>query len=610
MMEGLKHECGVALVRLRKPREYYLRKYGTPRYALDRLCLLMQKQHNRGQEGAGMACVSLGAQAGEEFMFRERKEGKNAITELFSEVGERIASEPGAFDGECYMGHLRYSTTGRQGLGYVHPLLRRSNYRRNTLALCGNFNLTNVDEIFARLAALGQHPRLTSDTTVLLEQLGDSLDRHEGDTVAMLEECMPSWDGGFVMCGVTGTGEMFAARDPWGIRTAFWYADDEIVIVASERPAIQTTMNVGEDRIHEIYPGEGLFIGAGGKTMCRPVVAPVAKTTPCSFERIYFSRGCDRDIYRERKELGRALTPQVLEAIGHDLDGSVFSFIPNTAEIAFMGMVEGLNDRLDEEKLRTITALPQGERPAVARTLARRIRTEKVAVKDMKLRTFISESGERDELAGHVYDITYGSIRPEADNLVMVDDSIVRGTTLRRSIITILARLKPRKLVIVSSAPQIRYPDFYGIDMSNIADLVAFRAALEMTPPERLEEIYRKCVAWLDGDGGDGGDGGHGGMVGSGASPAVSGGAKREAVNHVAEIYSPFSDADISRKIAEIVTPAGVGCPVEIVFQQREALARICRRHGGDWYFTGDYPTEGGLRQLHSGFVEFYRSMR
>ncbi len=581
-MEVLKHECGVAVVRLRKQPEYYTAKYSSPRYALDKLCLLMQKQHNRGQEGAGIACVSLGAQAGEEFMFRERKEGKNAIPELFSSIGGQIASDRNAFAGECYMGHLRYSTTGRSGLSYVHPHLRRSNCRRSTLALCGNFNLTNVDEIFDRLRSLGQHPRRTSDTTVLLEQLGDSLDRNAGDTGAVLRECMPMWDGGFVMCGMTGTGEMFAVRDPWGIRTAFWYADDEVIVIASERPAIQTAMNAGIDDIREIAPGTALFISASGEISCRTIAA-AAKVTPCSFERIYFSRGSDRDIYRERKELGRAVVPQVLEAIGHDLENSVFSFIPNTAETAFSGMVEGLNDHLDREKLRSMAALPQWDADALAAIVSRRIRTEKVAVKDIKLRTFISESGERNELAGHVYDITYGTIRPGVDNLVVIDDSIVRGTTLGQSILTILARLHPRKLVVVSSAPQVRYPDFYGIDMSNIGDLVAFRAALAMTGGRTLEEIYRKCIARQTGQ-------------------------EHDMVNHVMEIYSPFSCRDISRKIAELVTPTEVDCPVEIVFQRQEALSRICPEHSGEWYFTGDYPTPAGVRLLHRAFADFYET--
>lgn len=580
-MERLKHECGVAMIRLRKPPEYYTEKYGTPRYALNKLYLLMQKQHNRGQEGAGLACVSLGAQAGEEFMFRERKEGKNAITELFSSVDEQIAANTNHFAapfmGECYMGHLRYSTTGRSGLSYVHPHLRRSNYRHNTLALCGNFNLTNVDEVFQHLKSLGQHPRRTSDTTVLLELLGQSLDNFDGDTHAVLRESIPLLDGGFVLCGVTGSGEMFAARDPWGIRTAFYYVDDEIVVVASERAAIQTVMNTDIETIQQIAPGEALFISTSGEVSTE-TIAHAEQISPCSFERIYFSRGNDRDIYRERKALGRAVVPQILEAIDYDIENSVFSFIPNTAEIAFMGMIEGLNDYLDGQKCKAICELTDIDPVAVSKIISRRVRSEKVAVKDIKLRTFISESGERNELTNHVYDITHGSIRPGIDNLVVIDDSIVRGTTLRQSIITILARLNPKKLVIVSSAPQIRYPDFYGIDMSNIGELIAFRAAIALNDKARVQEICRKCTAWQSGS-------------------------NEQTVNYISEIYEQFSDEDISQKIAELVTPAEVTCPVEIVFQRRESLAEICPNHKGDWYFTGNYPTVGGLKQLYAIFV-------
>ena len=573
-MEQLKHECGVALIRLRKPLEYYTEKYGSPRYALNKLYLLMQKQHNRGQEGAGIACVSLSAEPGEEFMFRERKEGKNAIPELFSSVSEQIKKNKNDFTGECYMGHLRYSTTGCSGLTYVHPHLRRSNYRKNTLALCGNFNLTNVDEIFAHLKSLNQHPRRTSDTTVLLEQLGYSLDKNNGSTQAIIRECMPMWDGGFMLCGMTGAGETFAVRDPWGIRTAFYYADDEIIVVASERPAIQTVMNVEADTIKEINPGESLFISASGEIFCDKIISG-EKVSPCAFERIYFSRGGDRDIYRERKELGRAVVPQILEAINYDLENSVFSFIPNTAEIAFMGMIEGLNDYLDREKCRAIENLKEKNTLEIAKIISKRVRTEKVAIKDIKLRTFISETGERNELANHVYDITYGSIRPETDNLVVIDDSIVRGTTLKQSIITILARLHPKKLIIVSSAPQIRYPDFYGIDMSNISDLIAFRAALELSDKNKIEEIYRKSTD-----------------------------KKSALTNYASEIYEPFSDEEISRKIAELVTPKDVNCPVEIIFQQREALTQICCEHTGDWYFTGNYPTKGGIRRVNDSLLQ------
>ncbi len=603
-MEELKHECGIALIRLCKPIEYYASKYGSSRYVLGKLYLLMHKQHNRGQDGAGIACVSLSAQAGEEFMFRERKEGKNAIAKLFSSVNKQIATEGIPFIGECYMGHLRYSTTGSSGLAYVHPHLRRSIYRKNTLALCGNFNLTNVDKVFAQLASQGQHPRRNSDTTVLLEQLGYLLDQKAGNLQETLQECIPTWDGGFVLCGMTGAGEMFAARDPWGIRTAFWYADDELIVVASERPAIQTVINASKDSIREIGAGETLFISASGENVCHTVVRKQqfdfaygkkpkfeSRITPCSFERIYFSRGNDHDIYQERKQLGRAVVPQILAAIDYDLENTVFSFIPNTAEVAFMGMLEGLNDYLNEEKCRAIEKLGNKERDAVSKIISRRIRAEKVAIKDIKLRTFISESDERNQLANHVYDITYGSIRPKADNLVVIDDSIVRGTTLRQSIITILARLNPRKMVIVSSAPQIRYPDFYGIDMSNVGDLIAFRAALELCRDRvcrdgvqtvTSEEIYQKCVAQQ-------------------ALP------EEQMINYAAEIYKPFSDAEISEKIVELITPEEVICPVELIFQQRETLSEICPNNSGDWYFTGNYPTKGGMKRMNDALLEYLK---
>ena len=582
-MSSLKHDCGVALIRLRKPLDYYASKH----YALDKLYLLMQKQHNRGQEGAGLACVSLDAVAGEEYLFRERKDGKNAINKLFSSVREQIrcyedtkrrGSTVQPFIGECYMGHLRYSTTGCSGLSYVHPHLRRSSYRKYTLALCGNFNLTNVDEVFSYLASCGQHPRRSSDATILLEQLSNSLDNNEGDPLAVLKHCMPVWDGGFVLCGLTGAGEMFAVRDPWGIRTAFWYANDEIAVVASERAAIQTVMNADIGSIKEINPGEALLISASGDVTCKTIIT-AKRVTPCAFERIYFSRGSDIDIYRERKNLGRVLVTQILKAIDYDLENSVFSFIPNTAEVAFLGMIEGLNDYLDKEKCK---AIEESDGKDVAKIIARQVRTEKVAVKDIKLRTFITESGERNELASHVYDITYGSIRPLIDNLVVIDDSIVRGTTLRQSIITILARLQPRKLIIVSSAPQIRYPDFYGIDMSDISDLIAFRAALELCRVNEregaIEEIYRKCIE----------------------QQSVS---KELMINYVSEIYAPFSDTEIAKKIAEIVTPENVNCPVEIIFQTREALSKICSKNNGDWYFTGNYPTKGGVKRLNDSLL-------
>lgn len=608
-MEPVKHECGVAMIRLRKPLQYYREKYGTPFYPLLKLYLLMEKQHNRGQEGAGLACVKLSSPAGEEFMFRERAEGSNAITEIFASVYKQIGDEAdieySPFLGECYMGHLRYSTTGRSGISNVHPFLRRSNYRANTLSLCGNFNLTNIDEIFDMLSREGQHPRRKADTALLLEQLGHSLDNEtarmrercgNGDLLDItrriedeilvenvLRECAPVWDGGFVICGLSGSGEMFAVRDSWGIRGAHYYIDDEIVVLASERPVIQTVMNVDASEVSELQPGEALIVGRNGVPRVSRIMEP-KKRSSCSFERIYFSRGSDMDIYRERKALGAAVVPQIMKSIGGDIDNTIFSFIPNTAEVAFLGMLEELNRRLDKEKLAEIESLPVPyDMDAVARIIGRRVRGEKVAVKDIKLRTFIAESSGRNNLANHVYDVTYGVVRPGVDNLVVIDDSIVRGTTLRESIISILARLKPRKLIVVSSAPQIRYPDFYGIDMSDIGDLVAFRAAVALTPRSRMEEVYRKCKE----------------------QECVAVG---ELVNYVSEIYDALSADDISAEIVRMLTPAGIEPEVDIIFPPAGSLRDSVPNHTGDWYFTGDYPTRGGLKCLNRAFVDFYKS--
>lgn len=583
-METLKHECGVALIRLKKPIEYFEDKYGTSRYGLNKLYLLMQKQHNRGQEGAGAACVSLTAQPGEEFMFRERKEGKNAIPELFEEIGKQIAATPAGEDepfiGECYMGHLRYSTTGRSGATYVHPHLRRNNFRQNTLALCGNFNLTNVDEVFEHLKNMGQHPRRTSDTTILLEQLGYSLDNNTSDSEAILKDCMPLWDGGFVMCGMVGDGRIFVARDPWGIRSAFHYEDDEVIVIASERPAIQTVMNVRSEQIKELSPGAALLISSDAQLTIKLIVDS-PNPTPCSFERIYFSRGNDADIYHERKALGRGVVPAILNSLNGDLQNSVFSFIPNTAEVAFWGMNGCLKEYLDEQKYKQITENKNLNDEELRNIISQKVRIEKVAVKDIKLRTFISESGQRNELSSHVYDITYGSIIASQDNLVVIDDSIVRGTTLKQSIITILSRLRPKKMIIVSSAPQIRYPDFYGIDMADISSLIAFKAAVSLSSEEALTQIYTKCKEQQNID-------------------------KHLMINHVQELYAPYSDEEISDEIARLVTSKEVNCKVELIFQSREKLAEICKDHRGDWYFSGNYPTAGGVKLLNESFIDYY----
>ena len=624
-MEQLKHECGVAMIRLLQPLEYYQEKYGTWMYGLNKLYLLMEKQHNRGQEGAGLACVKLEAIPGEEYLFRERALGTGAITEIFSAVQSRF-KDTGAeqlsdadfarrhlpFAGEMYMGHLRYSTTGKSGLSFVHPFLRRNNWRAKNLALCGNFNLTNVDEVFASITAQGQHPRIYSDTYIMLEQVGHRLDREcerlyaeaasqglEGTDITryieervdvnnVLRTAAPLWDGGYVVCGLTGSGEMFAMRDPWGIRPAFWYRDDEVVVVASERPVIQTVFALEADQIHELQPGQALGVRANGETGLRQIIAPkVVKA--CSFERIYFSRGSDRDIYRERKALGRQLRDAILRSIDGDLQHTVFSYIPNTAETAFLGMLDAFKAYLNQTKIAQIEAL--GHKPTheeLEQILNQYVRSEKVAVKDIKLRTFITEGASRNDLAAHVYDITYGSVRPREDNLVIIDDSIVRGTTLRESIIRILDRLHPRKIVIVSSSPQVRYPDYYGIDMAGMDEFIAFRAAIGLLKDRGMAhlvgETYERCKAQL-------------------ARP------KDEMENCVKDIYAPFTDEEVSRKMVEMLRPEGVTTPIEIVYQTLDGLHKACPDHEGDWYFSGDYPTPGGVKLVNRAFVDYYENV-
>jgi len=570
-MEQLKHECGVAMIRLLKPLSYYEQKYGTWRYGLNKLYLMMEKQHNRGQEGAGVACVNLDAPAGEEYMFRERAEGKDAITEVFKHVDK-------SFAGQLYMGHLRYSTTGKSGLQYVHPFLRRNNWRAKNLCLCGNFNMTNIDEVFSFLTAQGQSPRIYGDSYITLELMGHRLDREverlyaearqqglEGTAITryiddhvemanVLKTTMPHFDGGYVMCGLTGSGEMFAVRDPWGIRPAFYYQDDEFVVLASERPVIQTTFDLQAEDIQELQPGQSLIVCKNGESHLEQILA-AQKLSACSFERIYFSRGSDRDIYNERKQLGEQLLPAIMQAIDGDVDHTVFSYIPNTAEVAFYGMTDGV------------------------RKLHGEVRTEKVVWKDIKLRTFITEGTERNDLAAHVYDITYGSLEPYKDNLVIIDDSIVRGTTLKESIFKILDRLHPKKIVMVSSSPQIRYPDYYGIDMSHLEELCAFRAAIDLIQERGLQrliaETYRKCKT----------------------APT--------AANHVRTIYEAFSVDEINRKIVEMLCPEGMQAPIELVYQSIEGLHEACPHHPGDWYFTGHYPTPGGIRLCNEAFVNY-----
>lgn len=621
MSDAIKHECGIALVRLLKPLDYYRQKYGTMAYGLNVLYLLMEKQHNRGQEGAGMACVKLNAQPGEEYIFRERALGSGAIAEVFDTVHHRIArqqnegiadSEKLPFIGELYLGHLRYSTTGKSGISYVHPFLRRNNWRSRNLCLAGNFNLTNVDEILSDIVAKGQHPRNGGDTFIILEQIGYLLDRQveklyeeyrdpglsglemnkiieeKLDLAAIIRAASEKWDGGFVICGLTGSGDAFVFRDKWGIRPAFYYADEEIVVAASERPVIQTILNVPVGEVRELQAGESLVIKKDGEIKREQIVA-AGKVTPCSFERIYFSRGSDRDIYRERKMLGRLLTDQILQAVCYDTDNTVFSFIPNTAEIAYYGMMEGLEDYLNTKK--SVELLETSGNISSYRAdqiLSRRIRTEKLAIKDIKLRTFIAENNSRNDLAAHVYDITYGTIREGVDTIVVIDDSIVRGTTLKQSIIKILCRLNPKKIVIVSSSPQIRYPDYYGIDMSRMEEFIAFHAAVallkERGQEEIIREVYRKSKAQREFS-------------------------KEKIVNYVKEIYAPFSDKDISGKIAEMVKPQGCRTDIEIVYQTIENLHKACGSHNGDWYFSGNYPTPGGNSLVNNAFVNYYENI-
>ena len=569
-MEELKHECGVAMIRLLKPLSYYEQKYGTCRYGLNKLYLMMEKQHNRGQEGAGIASVSLTNEPGTEYMFREKAEGKDAITEIFRRIeNERQKTE-------LLMGHLRYSTTGKSGLTFVHPFLRRNNWRAKNLCLCGNFNMTNIDEVFQLLIQQGQSPRIYGDSYITLELMGHRLDREverlfaearsqglEGTDITdyiddhvemgnVLRSTMRHYDGGYVMCGLTGSGEMFCMRDPWGIRPAFYYRDEEIVAVASERPVLQTTFDIDCDDIQELQPGQALIVRRNGDFRLEQIL-DAGPTAACSFERIYFSRGSDRDIYQERKRLGEQLTPAIMRVIDGDVANTVFSYIPNTAEVAFYGMTDGIR-RMNHD-----------------------VRIEKVVWKDIKLRTFISDGAERWRLASHVYDVSYGSLRPYEDNLVVIDDSIVRGTTLRESIFKILDRLHPKKIVMVSSSPQIRYPDYYGIDLSHLEELCAFRAAIELIKERGMQQliadVYKKC--------------------------------KEGVGTPVRAIYAPFTVEEINNKIVEMLRPEGMQVPVELVFQSIEGLHKACPNHPGDWYFTGRYPTAGGIRLCNKAFKDY-----
>ena len=587
-MEELKHECGVAMIRLLKPVDYYLGKYGTGYYALNKMYLMMEKQHNRGQEGAGIACVNMEAPVGEEYMFRERADDKDAITEIFNTIHNSQLTDHGWKEASLFMGHLRYSTTGKRGLTFVHPFLRRNNWRAKNLCLCGNFNMTNIDEVFRFLTAQGQSPRIHGDSYITLELMGHRLDREverlyaeakanglEGIEITryiddnvnvanVLHKTMSHYDGGYVMCGLTGSGEMFAVRDPWGIRTAFYYRDDEVVAFASERPVLQTTFDLSSDDICELKPGEALVVRRNGDSRLEQIM-PTKQLSACSFERIYFSRGSDSDIYQERKRLGKQLTPAIMNAIDGDVDHTVFSYIPNTAEVAYYGMTDGFRQQGYD------------------------VRTEKVVWKDIKLRTFISANTERNDLAAHVYDISYGSIRPYEDNLVVIDDSIVRGTTLKESIFKILDRLHPRKIVMVSSSPQIRYPDYYGIDIASLEELCAFRATMALIDERNMwslvEKTYKVCKE----------------------SPLRE--MKDELTSPVRAIYEPFTVDEINKKIGQMLRPKGMQSPIELVFQSIDGLHEACPNHRGDWYFTGHYPTPGGIRMVNQAFVNYVESL-
>lgn len=624
MSDQLKHECGIALVRLRKPLEYYQEKYGTWQYGIQKLCLLMEKQHNRGQEGAGAASIKIDQQPGTKYIHRHRSNGNQPIKDVFDSIYGDLATKREAnpelfedakwakknvpFAGEVYLGHLRYGTFGRNSIDFVHPVKRENNWRSRNLVLAGNFNLTNVDELFDLLVSLGQSPTDYTDTVTILEKVGHYLDeenqlkfrqyKNEGytsqeispliennlDVQKVLASASRDWDGGYAIAGMFGHGDSFVMRDPWGIRPVYYYQDDEIVVVASERPVIQTALNVRANTIKEIDPGNAVIISKNGDVSEVPVRV-AEKRRSCSFERIYFSRGSDKDIYLERKKLGQLLTPAILESIDNDIANSVFSFIPNTAETAFYGMMEGVRNHLQEDKKRKIHDL-NGEwtEEKLQEIISVEPRVEKIAVKDVKLRTFISGDEGRDDLVGHVYDVTYGIVRNGVDNLVIIDDSIVRGTTLKKSILRILDRLHPKKIVVVSSAPQIRYPDCYGIDMTRMGDFCAFNAAIalikERNMESLIEDVYQKCKAQEN-------------------LP------KEEVMNYVTEIYKPFTPEEISDKISEQLTPEDMNAEVKIVFQTVENLHAACPENNGDWYFTGNYPTPGGNKVVNTSFINY-----
>jgi amidophosphoribosyltransferase len=624
MSDPIKHECGIALLRLKQPLEYYLEKYGSTLWGLNKMHLLMEKQHNRGQDGAGIANIKLDMQPGERYISRTRSVQKNPTQDIFDQINAKFKAiydenpeklkdvaflkQNVGFTGEVFLGHLRYGTYGRNSIESCHPFLRQSNWMTRNLVVAGNFNLTNVDELFEGLVELGQHPKEKSDTVTVMEKIGHFLDVENDELYAhyktlgygkteiyariqdelkidkILKKASERWDGGYAMAGLLGHGSAFVLRDPSGIRPAFWYEDDEICVVASERPVIQTAFNLKEEDIKELKPGHALIIEKKGQVKELQINTP-RELKQCSFERIYFSRGSDADIYKERKALGRLIVNDVLHSIGHDYDNSVFSFIPNTAEVSFYGLLKGLEEALNQDKIKQIQALGSNASPkALSEIINRRARIEKIAIKDAKLRTFITQDDSRDDLVAHVYDITYGSVRRGTDNLIVIDDSIVRGTTLRQSILRILDRLGPKKVVVVSSAPQIRYPDCYGIDMAKMGDFIAFEAAIallrERGKSSLIDEVYKAALEQVQ-------------------LP------KEQVKNVVQRIYAPFSDKEISAQIAKMLTPAEMQAEVEIIYQTVDNLHIACPHHTGDWYFTGNYPTPGGNKVVNRAFINW-----
>ena len=624
MSDAIKHECGIALLRLKKPLQFYLDKYGTAFYGVNKMHLLMEKQHNRGQDGAGIANIKFDMEPGQRYISRTRSIAKSPIQDIFDQINGRFQQIQNenpenlknidylkkhvGFTGELFLGHLRYGTFGRNSIESCHPFLRQNNWITRNLVIAGNFNLTNVDELFDVLVNVGQHPKEKSDTVTVLEKIGHFLDAENDELfqqykklgfdnlevynrisenlnlVKILQKASEDWDGGYAMAGLLGHGDAFVLRDPSGIRPAYWYEDDEICIVASERPVIQTAFNLKVENIKELKPGYALIIKKNG-TVTEELINKPLSPKKCSFERIYFSRGSDSSIYNERKALGRLIVDKVLKAIDNDFDNSVFSFIPNTAEVSFYGLIKGLEEFLNEEKIKQIIAL--GDKPSaedVSKIIKQRARIEKIAIKDAKLRTFITQDDSRDDLVAHVYDITYGSVRPLKDNLIIIDDSIVRGTTLKQSILRILDRLEPKKIVVVSSAPQIRYPDCYGIDMAKMGDFIAFEAAIQLLVDTKreniIQDVYKQCLSQVN-------------------LP------KEQVRNYVKEIYAPFTDEEISVKIAQLLTPISMKSKVEIIYQSVENLHIACPDNLGDWYFTGDYPTPGGNKVVNKAFINW-----